>query len=297
MLLSIVIVSYNAKTILENCLRSVFEKIKSINFEIIIVDNNSSDDSIKTIKKQFPKVNIIENKENVGFGKANNQAAKQAKGEYLLFLNPDTEILNDNFKETIQWIGNFKKDVIIGCQIFNKNKTIQPSAGFFPSLRNLFYWAFFIDDIPVVNLFLKPLHQENKAFYNQNRQVDWVTGAFLLMTRKVFNKIGGFDEKIFMHMEEVDLCYRAWQKGIRVFYLPLIKIIHFRGGLDRQWLERAISNEIRGIVYFFGKHKSSLQQFIARIILKIGILNRIIFSAILENDAKRQIYYEIIRNF
>ncbi len=297
MLLSIIIVSYNTETILENCLRSIFEKIKSVNFELIIVDNNSSDNSVRKTKKLFPKVKIIENKENVGFGIANNQAAKKAKGKYLLFLNSDTEVLSDNFKQTIEWIYNFKQEAIIGCQIFNKNKTIQPSAGFFPSLKNLFYWAFFIDDIPILNLFLKPFHQENRTFYNKEREVDWVTGAFLLMKKSVFNRLGGFDEKIFMHMEEVDLCYRAKDKGIRIFYLPFIKIIHFRQGLSREWLARAISNEIGGIIYFFNKHRSSFQKFIARIILKIGILNRIIFSAILKNDAKRQIYHQIIRGF
>jgi len=291
--LSIIIPSFNTEKFLQKCLDSIVRETKNTSYEIIIIDNHSSYDIKKQIQN-FKNINIrlIQNSRNVGYSQANNQGIKQAAGDYFLFLNSDTVILNRAIDKTVDYLEKKQLD-ILGCQLLNKDMTIQPSAGFFPKLRQIFYMMFFLDDLPILSDILKPYHQQNKNFYTKDREVDWVTGAFMLVRRRVIDKIGAFDPDYFMYMEEVDFCYRAKKAGFKILYTPQAEIIHYKEASPRQESEKAILAEIKGLKIFFKKYKPSWELPILSVLLKLGSLLRLLFFGILMgNENKRIVYWQ-----
>ena len=194
--LSIIIVSFNTKGLLEKCLTSVFKFVKGVTFEIIVVDNASADDSPRLISERYPQAKLISNKKNLGFGIANNQGAAEARGRYLLFLNSDAYLIDNSLVKLIRFLDDNTKIGVAGPLILNPDNSIQQSVGFFPNLPQVFYWMSFLDDLPG-GQFLKPYHVDHDSFYKKERQVDWVTGAAMIVMRKLFVKIGGFDKNIF----------------------------------------------------------------------------------------------------
>lgn len=260
--LSVIIVSYNAKDYLLNCLKSLDQK-----FEIIVVDNASTDGSTEEIKKSFPQVKIIKNKKNLGFAKANNQGIKQASGRYILLLNPDTKILDNAISKMINWMDNNPKAAVSTCQLLNEDGSLQPTGGFFPTLPRLIAWQLFLDDI----LPLKSYHPK-KQFYDKEKELDWVTGAFFLFRKEIIDKVGLFDEKFFMYAEELEYCHRIKKAGFKVFFTPRASIIHY--GFKSGSKERALISEYESLKYFYQKHYPPYKAIFARIILKFGALIR-----------------------
>jgi hypothetical protein len=204
--ISIIIVSYNTSEITINCLKSIFKDkgLKEIPFEIIVVDNNSKDDSVAQIKK-IKDIKLIANKFNGGFGKANNQGLKIAKGNYILFLNSDTIILHSAISQTLNWLCSHPEASVCTAQLLNKDKTIQASGGFFPNLLNIKTWCLNLDDLPFVNKIIPPLHPHTPNFYTHDKfylkdhQQDWVTGAFMMIRSSHLKPTNGFDENYFMY--------------------------------------------------------------------------------------------------
>jgi len=291
--LSIIIPSYNTKKLIINCLSSVFKQDKEkVNFEVIIVDNASTDDSVKAIKKNFPQVKVIVNQENLGYARANNQALKQAKGRYILFLNSDTLILDKAIKKSLDFMTNNPQIDILGCQLLNKDRTIQPSGGFFPHLKQVFYMMFFLDDLPLINNLLVVYQQTNINFWKKKQFLDWVTGAFLMVKKEVAVKIKGFDESFFMYGEEVDFCYRAKKKGFQVCFWPQAKVVHLKGKSSKNGFQRAVLGEYQGLQKFYQKHKPKWMLPVLIILLKIGAVLRVILFGILKRDRNKAKIYE-----
>jgi len=284
-ILSIIIVSYNTVNLTLDCIKSIFldKGLKEIPFEIIVVDNNSHDNSVQELKKLKDKIILIENKDNTGFGKANNQGIKIAKGNYVLLLNSDTIILHSAISQSLDWLCSHPESSICTAQLLNKDKSIQASGGFFPNLGNVFTWCLSLDDLPLINKIIKPIHPHTPTFYTKDKfyltdhRQDWVTGAYLLTRKNLLDKVGGFDESYFMYGEEVELCYRI-QKNTpnnQVWYLIGPQIIHLGGASATSRLD-PILNEYRGILSFFKKHKPLWQYSIVRLLLKINALIRAI---------------------
>ena len=283
--LSIIIVNYNTADLTLSCLASINKYLDLSQIEIILVDNKSKDNSIKLISEKFPSVKIISNPENYGFGKANNIGAQKACGNYLLFLNSDTKFTSNALTPLL---AKADPQTIYGIKLLNANGSLQPSAGYFPTLRRLVNQMFFIDDLSIFSL--TKYQQTEKSFYQKDHWVDWVTGAFIFIPKQIFNQIHGFDDKIFMYGEEVDLCYRAKQIGAKVKYLSLPKIYHLKGGSSRNGFERAILGEFKGLVTFYKKHwPAKLPQL--KFILKLGALLRILVFAIINCD-KSKTYFK-----
>ncbi len=290
--LSVIIVSYNTKDDLHACLDSVYSHTQDLQFEVIVVDNSSHDGSPDMVKQLFPQVKIIESPANLGFGKANNLGAKQAKGEFILFLNPDTLFFNNALKLSIDQARALPKLGAFSCRLLNQDKSIQPSGGYFPTLISLYAWQLWIDEIPILNLFLKPVHPP-ASFYRRSFQPDWLTGAFLLIPTNLFRKLGGFDEHIFMYGEE--LCYRLRQNGSRIYYSHHPSIVHLQGKSSTSHF--ALVNEVKGIKYFFSKHYPSWQTFWVNLAFRLGSLLRLaFFGIIMGNGAKKAIYLDILRS-
>ena len=291
MMLSIIIPSFNTQTHTLNCLKSVYQETKNIKFEIIVVDNASKDGSVKVIKKKFPQVKLIVNDKNLGFAKANNQALRQAQGEYILFLNSDTLILDQAIKKSLEFMVGRDNVDILGCQLLNEDKTIQSSGGFLPRLRNIFYMMFFIDDIGFINRFLKPYQESHSFFYKKTRKLGWVTGAFLLVKKEVVDKIGSFDEDFFMYGEEIDFCIRAWKTGFNCWFYAGTKVIHLKGKSSENAFEKAVLGEYQALKKIFKKHKPGWEMFFLRLLLKTGAVLRLVLFGILKQDkSKRKVY-------
>jgi len=278
-ILSIIIISYNTCDITLNCLKSIFQDkgLKEIGYEIIVIDNDSKDNSVSELKKLGNKITLIENKFNGGFGRANNQGLKIAKGNYVLFLNSDTIILHSAISQSLDWLCSHPEASTCTAQLLNKDKTIQASGGFFPNIGNVFTWCFSLDDLPLVNSLIKPLHPHTPTFYthdqffNKDHSQDWVTGAFMLTRKSLLDKVGGFDENYFMYGEEVELSYRIKKStpNNQVWYLIGPQIIHLGGASARNRID-PILNEYRGILSFFKKHKPKWQYYPVKILLKIN---------------------------
>lgn len=277
--ISIIIVSFNTKNLLKKCLVSIFKFFKGINFEVIVVDNASSDDSIQAVRN-FDEVRVIQNKKNLGFGTANNQGAKISKGRWLFFLNSDAYLIDNSIAKLLEKLSKNPKIGTVGPLILNENKTIQQSIGFFPNLPKIFYWMSFIDDLPGGEL-LKPYHLDHDRFYHREQKVDWITGAAMLVKREVFEKIKGFDEKIFLYGEDVDLCYRIEKAGFQIVFSPLAKVIHLGRGSSERLSILAIAGEYKGLLYLYRKYRGALAQFFLQLLLKWGALLRILIFGIL----------------
>jgi len=229
MQLSIIIVNYNVKNLLRDCLNSIKEATEEIISEIWVVDNNSDDDSVKMLKSEFKEINLIVNTENKGFSKANNQALKRAKGKYILILNPDTIVNKSTLKDCI----NFCKTTLncggIGVKMVDENGyfLLESKRGF-PSP-----WASLCRGLKLSVLFPK------SSFFNTYylghlhpdlcHKVEVLTGAFLFFKKNIFDNIGGLDESFFMYGEDIDYSYRISKAGYQNYYLGNTSIIHFKG--------------------------------------------------------------------
>jgi GT2 family glycosyltransferase len=293
---SIIIVSFNTRPLTINCIKSVYKHLPKNSFEIIVIDNSSKDGSKDAIKKEFPNVKLIVNKRNIGFGGANNQGAKVAKGRYLIFLNSDTLLLQDIVSPLISWIEAHSGLSSLGCKLVNPDGSLQYSLGHFPNILRIIFWMLFIDDLPVVKRYFPAFHLEDPRWYADERKIDWGMGAFLVVEKNAFMNVGGFDEKMFMYGEEVELLLRLRKSGVNFAYLPHISIIHIGGSSSDQISSSfKTTSEFEGVLYMLKKHNSYLEYVIAKVVIKFGALIRlIIFGLILNNPPRRKSYVKAL---
>ncbi len=297
--LSIIIVSYNTYKLLKECLYSVYDSIENCGFErsieVIVVDNHSTDGTIEMIKSYFPKVKIIINDKNYGFGFANNQGIRISKSKYILFLNSDTVVFKNTIKDSIKIIKNDTSIKVLGVKLLNRDGSIQQSIGYFPTIQRVIYWMFFIDDIPLFQRFIKPYHLSNTTLYHKILSIDWVSGAFLLANRETIIKAGLFDSSVFMYVEEVDLCYRIKKLGGDIIYNPNITIKHEKGASSTKEIAGLVE-EYKGLKYFYKKHYSGSKSYLLSRLLYLGALLRVIFFGIIRGSGKkREIYLECLK--
>lgn len=229
MTLSIIIISYNVKYFLEQCLCSVKEAIRNIEAEVIVIDNCSPDNTIAYLQPRFLWVKFLQNQTNEGFAKANNKALQEANGEYILFLNPDTILAEDTLEQCIFFYKNKSNTGAVGVRMIDGSGTFLPeSKRSFPS--------------PMVSFYkltgLSSLFPENKWFgkyalqflsEKEVHKIDVIAGAFMMIPKNILDKTGGFDEQFFMYAEDIDLSYRIQKMGYQNYYLGNITIVHFKG--------------------------------------------------------------------
>ncbi len=257
--LSIIIVSFNTKKITQDCLSSVIKSLKGtgISWEIILVDNVSTDGTRQMIKEKFPKITTILNKENVGFGRANNQGIRASGGEYVLLLNSDTIVLHNAIGKLLAF-AHQHPNAFVGGKLLNLDHSSQTSCGPFFSLP-----------VVIAALFFKGDHLGITRWSPSTvRKVDWVSGACIMAPKKLFMQDLLFDEQIFMYMEEIDLLYRAKLKGYPTFFYPRAHIIHLGAGSSTNKRKGPVLNIYKGLVYFYKKHRSPLALQMLRALLK-----------------------------
>jgi GT2 family glycosyltransferase len=289
--LSIIIVSYNTKEITTDCLKSVIKYTKDLKYEIIVVDNGSQDGSVERLtelSQKYPQVVFINAKANLGFGKANNLGAKNAKGEYLLLLNSDTLVFDNAIKESLDSLKQIPDCGAFSCKLLNADKSVQASGGHFPTFGNVFAWQFFIDDLPLIGRLIPSFHPQ-LASYDKNKQMDWITGAFMIISHQVFDKVNGFDENIFMYTEEMELCFRLTKFGYKTIYHISPTIIHLGGASGGSVF--ALTSEVKNMIYFWKKHKPSWQLPFIKAFFYIGSLLRLLIFGIIKGDEKARHAY------
>ena len=332
MTLSIIIVSYNTKQLTLECLESIATDLKNyqklgLSTEIIMVDNHSTDGSVTAVRDFLRKTSlrylIIENKDNLGFAKANNQAIKRARGTYLLLLNSDTLVqsgalqhLVDNFtlypidNQTAQAAGlngPIDRLGLVAAQLYNSDGSIQPQGGSLPTLWSLFFHMTFLDDLPIIGQLL-PSTQHTGWRARQNRDSDrnnndeaqpkllpqgWVGATALLVRKRVFDEIDPFDENIFMYGEDVELCMRARHHHWDIAIDPGAHITHL--GSASSSSAKAIEGELLAYVYIFSKHKPAWQVQIVSAIIQLGCILRMMIFGTMGNHTAVTIYKNTIQ--
>lgn len=252
--LSIVIVNWNVKELLEKCLRSIFETADSLDFEVILVDNNSTDGSIQMVKEKFPSVILIENEKNLGFGTANNQAIRTSKGEYILILNPDTVIFPDSLQKMVAFLDQNPDVGAVGPKILNHDGSIQfECARNFPTpLTEIFALTTLYKKLPKNRLFGRYLMSHWD--HNDQRKVSLLSGACMIIRKEVFDRVGLFDENFFMYSEEADLLYRIKEQGWEIYFLPSAQVVHFWGKSAEQLPYAMTVSARKSMELFFRKH-------------------------------------------
>ena len=253
MKLSIVIVSYNVRGYLENCLQSVSRALEGIEGEVFVVDNHSDDDSVETVRTQYPWVRLIENQENMGFSRANNIAIREACGEYVLLLNPDTIVEEATLREVLRFMDEHLKAGGAGVMMHNADGSLAPE-----SRRAL--------PTPWVSCmkmlgFTKRYYMSHLP-WDQPGRIEVISGAFCFLRKKALDEVGLLDEDFFMYGEDIDLSYRLLKGGWENWYLPY-PITHFKGKSTQKSDYRYVHIFYKAMLIFFRKHYSHLSIFYA----------------------------------
>ncbi len=253
--LSIITLNYKKPELTLDCLSSLYlqhkNELESDVFEVIVVDNKSDDGSVEVLEKEVKKhtyknIHVIASKENNGFGAGNNLGVQSAKGDYIVFLNNDTQVLDQGLKNMVTYMKEHEEVGILGGQLHNANGSLQASTG-------KFYTPFFALMLLLGMQRFGLLDKSPKTI----QKVDWVKGGLLMMKKSTFEKIGRFDEQIFMYTEDMELCYRARKMGIDSYFFPEVMIVHKEYGSTNRTF--AIENIYKNLPYFYRKHRSAFE--------------------------------------
>lgn len=225
---SIIIVNWNVRDLLRRCLRSVFEYTQGVSYEVFVVDNDSKDDSVEMIRREFPKVDLIDNDENLGFARANNQAISRTVGDYVLLLNPDAELVDDGISNLVAAARKHPEAGVVGGKILNPDRTVQESVRRFPTLCSQALIMLKIHNFfPLIGCLRRYFARDFDPSCEQ--AVDQVMGSFFLIPRRAIEIVGVLDERFFIWFEEVDYCRRVQRAGMKILYTPEAQIIHHGG--------------------------------------------------------------------
>lgn len=289
MILSIIIPTYNGKSLLRGCLNSIYVHPPTCAYEIIVVDDASEDESQEIVKKEFPKVFLISNPKNKGFSYAVNRGIERSQGKYILLLNNDTLVIDNSLDLMVQFMDHNLHVDICGPKLLSADGTLQRCTQTFPKLSREFFHANPIFkkiyggeesfSHKILFLFLKTFKTQWASFidYDKTTEVDVVTGAAFMFRRPVIDKVGLFDENYFMYVEEPDYCYRLKKNGGRVFYCPEARIVHLLGQTTKQdfkkgyWIVNPFLIErYKSMLYFFRKHYNRIQLYLLKLIILEG---------------------------
>ena len=278
--LSCIIVNYYSSASLINCLESVYQTLSKISFEVIIVDNSQNDPGMACLKEAYPQVRVIQNAANVGFAKANNQAALSAQGKTLLFLNPDTILADQAIEDMVAHLESNPDIGALGPKVLNTDGSLQYSCRRFPTLMTGLFNRYsllsrWFPGNPYTTQYLMKDYN-----HDENREVDWLSGCCLMVPRAVFEKAGGFDEHYFLFNEDIDLCRAIGQNEFKVMYFPLAKITHHVSTSNSRVPARIIIKRHRGMKHYYGKHhgRNPLTKIIVHTAITLRCLTQLAFN-------------------
>lgn len=280
---SIIIVSWNTRDLLGACLASVvdlgcptgrrgrLDGDEGLLFQIIVVDNGSTDGSPAMVREQFPMVTVIENRENVGFARANNQAVARSTGRYLLLLNPDTQVRRGAIETLVGFMDRHPEAGGAGPTLLNPDGTLQTSCYPSPGLAREAWRLFHLDHF-------RPFGEYPMAVWDRDlpRSVDVVQGACLILRRQAIDEVGPLDEGFFIYSEEVDLCYRLQKRGWTLHWVPRAEVVHYGGQSTRQVAETMFVHLYRSKIQYFRKHRGAPRAALYKLVLLLAALARVV---------------------
>ncbi|MBM3284263.1 MAG: glycosyltransferase family 2 protein [Candidatus Aminicenantes bacterium] len=257
--LSLILVNHNDSIHLRSCLRSLEPEARDLEAQVILVDNNSTDGSQAMIRSSFPWVRLIENSENLGFARANNQGIRESRADFLLFLNPDTVVFPGALSELLDELKRRPQAGAIAPRLVREDGSFQVSFG-----RRVSFFSELLQ-----RLLFNPYYRVVLRFFSRAREAGWLSGACLLVRRKSLEDAGLFDENFFLYFEDIDLCYRLRKKGFRLILYPRATVLH-AGGASTSGQKLASRLEYRhSQVYFYKKHNSRVSCFLLRLYLRL----------------------------
>lgn len=284
--LSILIVNYNTRELTLDALRSVYRSQTNYTFEVILIDNHSTDGSVEAIKEEFPQVTIIENQENVGFAKANNQGIRRAAGRYILLLNSDTIIQPDTLEIMLRFMDQHPNIGASGCKVVLPDGSLDKACRRgFPTPSASFYYAFGLAKLfPHVPKFNQ--YQLSYLDPDDDYPVDCLVGAFMLVRREVIDHVGMLDEDFFMYGEDVDWCYRIKKAGWEIYYYPKTSIIHYKGAGKKRKSRKVVYEFHRAMILFHRKHYQKSYSWLVNGLVYAGVGLKFLL-AFVSNEFKR----------
>lgn len=261
---SIIVVAWNGRDLLRACLESVYAQTRDLHFEVIYVDNGSDDGSVGMVRREFPDVRIIENKENRGFTVANNQAIETVESRYVLLLNNDTIIQDDAIMKTVDFADSHPEAAVVGCRVLNPDRTLQRSCFLYPSLLNSFLAATYLYKMFPRSRFFG---RERMGWFefDEVREVATVAGCYSLVRTEAIDQVGLMDDAYFFYGDDPDWCYRFRQSGWRIMFTPEPEIIHYGGQSTKDVAEDFTHND-KLLLHLYGakllfmkQHRSALE--------------------------------------
>ena len=269
--LSIIIVNWKVKDLLSECLHSIFSYPQGRRLEVIVIDNASGDGSVEMVKREFPQAKLIANKENYGFAKACNQGIGVARGRYLFFLNPDSELSPGACDHIVDFMDSRPKVGVGGCYLYYPDGRIQTSFYRFTSLKNSFVRASLLYFLLPRNRLTAPLFCD---YLRPGEPADRVCGGAMVVRREVLDQVGGFDESFFLYSEDEDLCYRAARQGWEISPIPDTRVTHHHDQSGKKNIRLAIYSSYRSQFLFYRKYHPLYKTILLRLIQFTGLAIR-----------------------
>lgn len=275
MKLSIVIVNWKTKELTAAAIASVFEQTKALLFEVILIDNNSADGSVETLRALFPQITIVENNANLGFGKANNQGMRLAKGQYIMLLNSDTVVLDHALEKMVAYLDEHPDVMMVGPKVLNADHTFQHACRrMLPTPASSFYHLF-----GLVKIFRRNARVNAYKGYNREpnitEPVEALSGAAMMFRRPVFEVTGGFDERFFMYGEDLDLCKQVFDHGWKTMFVHTAEIIHYGGASSKKRRTKSIVNFYEAMWLYYEKHWGTKHSVFLKAVVWLGIKTRL----------------------
>ncbi len=278
-LISVIVISFNTVDLTRQCLKAVESALKDVSAEIMVVDNASTDGSVEMVRLEFPQTKLLVNTGNVGFGAANNQAMKQACGEYFLLLNSDALLHSGALEAMLQAVSRHQQAAVVAPQLLNRDGSLQRSCWRFPSP-----WRTWAEALWISGLFANhPFLGDFRAWkHDAERKVEWAIGACLLVRRRAYEQIGGFDESFFMYAEETDWQQRMTNAGWEIWFTPEAQVVHL-GGASGLGIKRAIAGHFyKSNDLYLLRHHGALGLLSARIATAFGSAARALVLLLME---------------
>lgn len=275
---SVIIVNWNTRQLLYDCLKSMKDTTKNVTYEIIVVDNNSSDDSVEMLAEQFPDIKLIVNDKNLGFAAANNQGIEISQGRYVLLLNSDTLLYEGAIEKNVIYADDNPDAAVFGCRVMNSPDSVGMTCFSFPTLLNLFFSMTGLEQAFKMN---RLFGRERMRWWPRDtfRRVDVVTGMYMFVRKNAIDEVGVMDDSFFFYYEETDWCYRFAKAGWKALFNPEAIIMHVGGGgqsSSKAAMKMFVQLQKSCLIYF-KKHKGSMKTFIARILLALGFVGRSLY--------------------
>lgn len=272
--LSIALVNWNTRDLLDQCLASIYESADGAGYEVIVVDNASGDHSAETVAQKYPDVRLIRNRVNLGFAAGCNIAFKHSTGRYFLLLNTDTLVLDGALGAMVAFMDDHPDAGAVGCKLLNPDGTLQRSCSRFPSLITELFDALYLSKLfPRSRLF--GCYSMSYWGFDETSEVDFAGGSCLMVRRDAVEEVGLLDEGYFMYTEEADWCYRLWQRGWRVYYFPDAQVIHLGGQSAGKLGSDILLHLYMSRHRFVEKHRGSAAAATLRAIIALGALCRL----------------------